>query len=300
MGTKRVGKKSIQSAVQHAAAKRIQAFMKSKTRSFNRSAVAPHQAGGPPNLAVTRQRKGTAYPLRFGKSLLCGSYLPDMYETTVSMSLSWYVPAGSMVYSTGNYFNIQVNSFYQPFNTTYPVTAAAAGPGGGGTLVQGGALTNNPMGWAELAAIWQFYKVMKYRIEITAYISSTADSFKLVLIPLGGTEIPSASAGNINLRVLDAQPQTRSTVVEFGTGASDNTVAMESAVYKDLGVSREQYISGNQIPVGTSPSATNTWQTDYIGVFMQQLNGANNSGIITFSAKLIQDVRFEGLQNVVA
>lgn len=271
------------------AAKKIQRFFRARSR---KSSGDIKVVGG-----AKRGNRGNNQAVRLSRSLDSHVVFPDQIETTLTTTMDFYWPAGRMTAAAGNYFDVWVNNIIAPFNNSYPATLA---PGvayaSNAVLVQGYSIANNPIGLTALQGIYTNYRVFQYKLEITVTPTTNTDSCRLVCIPLGSEEIPSAAAANVDLRVMEAQPYSLSKTCGSGMIAGpgvNNTLVISGAPYKDLGITREVYAgSGYQTPVTTSPALT---IASFVGVFLQQLNGANNTQAVLCQCKLTQVVRFEEL-----
>lgn len=249
--------------------------------------------------SLTRYRKparGSTRPLVISRNLRTNAWLPERMETVLTQSVDMYWGIGAMTAAAGNFFNLMV-SCQTPFTgTTYgmgtipgPTFAANMSP------VQGSTLLASPMGWVSLSGLYTNYRVKRYRLEITVMPQSASDSTRLVVFPIGGEQIPSAAAASVNLRVLEAQPYARAKTCTSGTVASDggsNTIVYYGDVAKDLGKSHQDYMGLPDVAIGTTTAAIPASLQDFIGVFAQQLNGANNVGVVTCQVKLSQDIEF--------
>lgn len=205
-----------------------------------------------------------------------------------------------MTAAAGNYFSIMVNSVINPFYTTQNLTNTTAtySYSNYGTLVQGTSSTQSPIGYSSIAQLYTNYRVVKYRLEITANAATAADIFRVVASALGQEEQPSTAAGSMNLRVLEGQPFSKAMTVSSAAGMTNgtNTIVLEGYPYQDMGKTKADYMGEASTPVGSFPDAS---IRDYVGVFSQPLTGTNNAGICSMQLKLIQDVVFYDLVNQV-
>lgn len=287
-------------AKRHVAAQKIQKFVRrsrskrSGALANNRNSQVAMSQGGSVSLSLTRGRIGTVRPLRYGKSLSVSSWMPERFENTMVTTMEWSNANASLTAAAGNYWSVCVNSIVNAFNNTYTPTLTPGGSGlayaQNGTLVQGYAVSNSPLGYTQLAAIYTYYKVFRYRLEVTVTPQSPSDSVRVIAIPLGTEETPSATAGNMNVRVLEGQPNTRSKTVLSGCSSLDNTIIIEGCPYKDLGLTREQYNSGGQVGTASNYFVAFPTGADFVGIFSQILTGSNSAGIVTYQVKLIQDI----------
>lgn len=243
-----------------------------------------------------RKRRTTTRPsssrmLVVSRSLRSGAYLPESMLTTVQTSLTFHIPIGRATAAAGNYFNCCVNSISSPFAAgAYPITLT---PGVTfafyGNMTQGNNVSVSPMGLDQLIGLYQYYQVLSYRFEITAISTTVTDAFTLTAFPLGAEQAPSSLSSFMNTHVLQAQPNAKSIICASGVAAnSSQQIVISNPVHKDLGMSKTQYTSEMWV---TSAAPSNTAFRDFLGVFVQSINGSNNVAPLMFSVKLIQQVK---------
>lgn len=285
----------------NSASKKISKFIRkvansrSSSLSSSRNSTVAMSQSGAVSLAATRRSVGTNKALKLWSSISVPAGMPARVETVLLTTMEFYNAVGTLTAAAGNYLDVLANSVYQPFNTTYAPTTGTgtASFAQNASLIQGYAITNNPLGYTEFANVYDFYRVVRYRMEITVVPQNVGDSVRLVVVPLGGEEIPSASAGNVNLRVMEGQENSRSKTCTQGCSALDNTIIIEGCPYKDIGQERDQYMSGSQTSVSAQISASP--YGDYVGVYSQQVNGANNASVVSYQIKLYQVVVFSSI-----
>lgn len=272
-----------------AAAKKIQRFAKRRFSARSDKNVT----GG-----AKRGDRGNSQAIVLSRNPNSHVVFPNQVEVTLETPMEFYWPAGTMTSAAGNYMAVKLNSIIQPFNpATYPFSLI---PGAtfacNASAVQGFAANNGPLWQTTYQNLYARYIVVKYKLEITVVPGQAADMTRVVTIPLGGTEIVSGVAANVNCRVFEAQAyalaKTCSSATVAGAG-NNNTLVLSGAPYKDLGLTRDQYfdaISQYGALIASSPS-----QLAYGGVFFQQLNGSNNGAACTCQCKLTQTVRFMDL-----
>ncbi len=204
-----------------------------------------------------------------------------------------YVNAAHSTAAAGNYASIGVNALTAYSASNYTLLTAAAQPYSfHGNLVQGASLTQAPMGYGSLSALYTNYRVLSYTIKVTITPQVVSDILEFVVIPMGFEELPSSSAAAINLRVLASQPRARSRVCEASCPAKDNTITLSGTLWDLVGQRREQWMDQAPTAVTSSPNPL-----AFVGIFMQQLNGSNNSQTINVRIELVQTVEFTDLLN---
>lgn len=219
---------------------------------------------------------------------------PERFVTTLTSTLNLYWVAGRMTAAAGNYFSLPINNIVTPFNgPTYNILSAP-GPtyACNAQLINGGSVTQTSMGYTSLAQLYTNYRVLSYRVKLVGMPTAASDMFQLVAVPLGFEEIPSASAGSVNVRVLASQPRAKSLVCEPGVPASQNTVILSGEMWNLVGQRKELWLDQAPTALGAGPAAT-----AFIGVFLQELNGANNVGTCTLMVQIETLVEFTDLLN---
>lgn len=247
-----------------------------------------------------RQRESGSRTVVMSRSMSMHPAFPDRVETTVCTCMDAYYPIGRLTAAAGNYFTILANSVSAPFaSSTFVMTTGTASYtfGNNSLLIQGFVIGNSPMGLTEYQVLYNFYKVKRYRIEICVVPASQSDSLRLVAIPLGADEIPSAAAANVNLRVLEAQPKAKAMTISSSVASGpgpDNTLILANTCWQDVGKTQAEYMGTDDVRVIT---ATPVGQQDFVGVFLQELNGTNNTSVVSIQVKLVQEVIFYDLIN---
>jgi len=196
-----------------------------------------------------------------------------------------------MTAAAGNYANIMVNSLTPWTNVTYPVTDFPAPTYAFAALpIQGASGVQTPIGFQYYGANYTNYRVVRYNLEVTATSQNTGDTFRIVVFPLGEEEIPSAAAANVNLKVLESQPYAKAKNITSGVAPPGGAVIqLKGTPFNDLGKSYSQYMGEPDTLMSTFPAAG---VRDFVGVFCQQLNGANNTSVCTIQFKLMQEIMF--------
>jgi len=230
------------------------------------------------------------------RNLNTNSFLPNRIECVMCTVLDAYWAAGTMTAAAGNYFNLFPNARTPMSGNTYTVTAGVgtATYASNALLLQGSQLANTPIGWSAYSGLYANYRVKRYRLEITVIPQNAQDATRLIVFPLGDEAIPSATAGNVNTRVLEAQPGAKAMTVAAGVSGtrSTNSMVIYGDVAKDLGKTTVDYMGLADTAVGSAPAAGTS---DYIGVYLQQLNGANNTAVVSIQLRISQDIVFYDL-----
>jgi len=165
---------------------------------------------------------------------------------------------------------------------TFPVTFSA-----------GSALSNNPLGYQQLSALYQQYRVHRTRLKVTGVPQSGSDNFSLTLFPMGNEPIPSATASNVTTAVMCSQPYARSKTCVYLQSVAQNTVTIDMPIHKILGLTEAEYLLGNWVNINSQPT------TNYAlyGVHVQIQNGSANASKVVLQFELEQVVELNGLLN---
>jgi hypothetical protein len=93
---------------------------------------------------------------------------------------------------------------------------------------------------------------------------------------------------------MEGQPFAKAKTVAAATvsDGGNNTLVLTGNCAADLGKTPTQYEDGVDIPIGAAPAAG---YFDAVGIFLQQLNGANNIATVTMQIRLVQEVTFYDL-----
>ena len=243
-----------------------------------------------------RARRGTVPNNRtmvVSRNLKTNSFLPNRIECVMCTVGDFYYPVASMTAAAGNFFNIAPNSRTPLQGNTYQITTGTgtATYANNASVAQGTAIANTPIGWTQYSTLYNNYRVKKYRVEITFLPQNVSDSVRLIVFPLGGESIPSATAGNVNTRVFEAQPGAKAITCAVSTAASPsmcNTIVYYGDCAKDLGKTMVDYMGLADTASSAAPATGGT--VDYLGVFLQQLNGSNNASVCSLQIKITQDI----------
>lgn len=238
-----------------------------------------------------KNRQSSSYSLTNRARMTLHTGFPARYRTAVKCEMQCYIPSGNATAAAGNYFSLVANSLYIPYTSTYNMTTGTgtAAFAFNGTLTNGYSIANSSMFYTELATIYAQYKVLRYSLKVTARSTSVADVFNLCLFPIGIQPIPAAGAGSVNMRVFGTQP--RSVQKEIGTGMSSTSLVLSQDVNDLLEIRKSQWLDMPSTQMTAQPAGTGTESfLGFVGVFLQMLSGANNTGAISVTAELTQEV----------
>jgi hypothetical protein len=222
---------------------------------------------------------------------------PESVISTLTSVQSFSIPTANATAANGNYMSIMVNSIYTPFNTNYAFTSSALPYSMRGVSVQGGGAGQNPVGYGNLAALYENYVVLGYSVRVTAVPTLGTDILRQVVVPLGNQEIVNPASGLVNLKIYESQPGAKALTCNSGSTPSGiGVTVLKGNCAKDMGMDRSQYTS-RVWSVGGPPTVAQ--YTDYVGIFLQELNGTNNTQPVVVTIHLSQIVKFMDLVNPV-
>lgn len=220
-------------------------------------------------------------------------FLPERYVTEFTNTFNCYLAAGSATAAAGNYADIVVNSLAAQFNASYPMTLV---PGAAyafrGVPIQGNSIAQTPIGFTNFAGMYTKFKVMKFRVAVAVQPAQSGDTCAVVVAPLGAEEIPASGAGNVNTHVMESQPNAVSKVCSQYVAPRENTIVIEHFPWDILGMRKDQYIDQPSDVIGLFPALP-----CYAGIFLQQLNGANNGAALPIQVTISQVVELTDLIN---
>lgn len=274
--------------------------MPKRTRSS--SYVVPKVSLYKPVYKKQKPKSGKSYsayksinsrPLVVSRNLKTNRYFPESLVTTVSLTMPWYIPAGNSTLAHGSYTNVMVNSIAAPFNQSYPIGAGGT-YGWNGITFQGSAVTDNFVGIEQIKPLYNNCIIESYVLECSFQPTSVADPFRVVVVPLGQEQIPSAGAGYVGLKTFESQPGAKAKTIMTGTSVDSNTITIRGKCSQDLGQTWGQYNS--QFSSLTAAPSSTVFR-DYAGIFLQMMNGQANITALSGSFRLSVVVRFTDLVN---
>lgn len=237
----------------------------------------------------------TSKPVVFSRNISSKAFFPEKLVTVLQTSASFYYVAGRMTAAAGNYYTLNMTSLNGVMQVpTYSITSGTGGFafGNNATYVQGSAYNDRPIGYTSFGSIYGNYRVTKYKVTIMLQPAASGDTSVLSVVPLGGEEIPSGVAGNVDVRVMESQPYSKTKVVTFTAASSAQTIVLTGYPWRDLGLTRQQYMDYPPTLIASTPASA---ICDYVGVFAQQLNGANNGSTVVSNITVSQEIEFSGL-----
>lgn len=272
------------------ASRRLQSS--SRGRASRSRRLGSRRSSGSLSIGGARRPKyGSTRAIVLSRNPRSNMYFPERIVNTMTNTYDAYFPAGTMTAAAGNYFDLIVNAMSPFTGVSYPLTLVpGATYAAHANLVQGCILAQTPIGYTELAGIYTNYRVIKYILEITVVPTNASDTTRVVVMPLGQEEIPGAGAASVNLKVFESQPYALAKTFASGvTPPGGNSIQLIGYPNRDLGRTMSEYMSLAPTASGSGPAPGTA---DVVGVFLQQLNGANNSGVVTMQIKLMQEVEW--------
>jgi len=272
-------RKTTVTATSGTASRRLTAARKSSSARGSR--LGSRRAQG--SLAIggaRRPRGGSSRAIVLSRNPRSNQYFPERVITSMSNTFDAYFPAGTMTAAAGNYFDLIVNAMAPMSGISYPITAV---PGAAylahANLLPGCTVSQTPIGYGNLASIYQYYRVRKYILEVSVVPQNASDTTRVVVLPLGSDEIPAAGAGSVNLRVMESQPYALAKTFASGvTPPGGNVIQAIGYPNRDLGRTMAEYMALPQTLSSVGPASGTG---SIYGVYLQQLNGSNNSGVVT-------------------
>lgn len=230
-----------------------------------------------------RRRKNNrgiaADPLRLAtfrnrESLASHQLLPRRIESWATTTICGYVPSNT---AQNGVFNVNATSLYEPFNTTSKLFTT----GGNFTLTTSYNIADNPMGYTELASIYDFYRVLESQIRVTLVPNVNGDTLALAIYPN-----PVGQTG-ANMAEASEQPYGKSKLCNPGAANSANTLTLKMLSHHVLGLTKPQFMDLQASTFGAGPSANQSW---FWNVTWQCIDNANNSNPLYCEVQLLQRV----------
>lgn len=274
-------------------------FSKLKRRLSTRGTKYVKSAKARSSAALKERRDkvlGTT-ALKMYRGLRNKGILPDRYTTWMTSSMSFYLAAGRATALYGNYASFLVNSIYLPFGNspfnvnsgtgTYPFTM-------NGQFVNGYTINTGPIGYNTIGNLYNQYKVKHIKLKITVQPTAGQDTCTTVVFPLGNESTVNATAAYNNLSVYMGQPGAKYKICNSANDAGTNTIFYSAAVNEILGRTKMQYDDQSNALYGAAPQ---TNDQAFVGMFIQELDGAANVNPICVVIELQQEVMFTDLSN---
>jgi len=269
---------------------------KASSRSWSNFSGSIASSASARSVMSARAPRPTRYSTH--KATLYQTIMPERVKTWIESTMDFYLVAGRSTAAAGNYMSVMVNTLAGAWNTTYtPTTAVGPTYAMNGQLVNGNVVTSSPVGYGSIAAFYNMYKVLKYKLEITVQPASATDACRCVMFPLGNEQIPDGTATNVNTYVFEAQPHAIAMTAVSGASAEGNRLTLSGSIADVLGKRMEQWLDLDGSLIASLPS---TNDQAFVGFFTQQLNGANNASTLTIQCRLFQFIEFSDFNNVVA
>ncbi len=240
---------------------------KNKTRKSSRRLQPQREAGD------TWATKLTVGVQSFLPRRVVGVFKQEMfgyYNTPTAQ------PNGSM--------SIQAGSFFQPFNQVgNPIGGTGAGKSNI-TINSGYNVSSDPLGYSEVQALYQYYKVRRAMLLVRAL--SVSDVFNMQLCPStqqASAFTPTTFAANPYGKSMLCGPSQRPNVLKL---------TMDSPTI--LGYSQQQYAGLTPTLMSASPSAPLQW---FFNFTWQNTTGGNSpTANIYFEFELYQEVEISELE----
>lgn len=182
-------------------------------------------------------------------------------------------------------FNVQASSFFQPFSNV-PNTITSAGAGKGNlTTAANFAINQSPIGYSEMDALYQYYKVRRAKLRVK--VMPNSDVMYICGAP---TTIPESSS--TPSPGLSAMPYSKNAIL--APGMRPVTLSWNNASPTILGYSPTQYEGLTPTIMGAAPGASGQW---YFNIIWSTGAGTSNpTANVYFEIELWQEVELSGLE----
>ncbi len=215
-----------------------------------------------------------------------GQIMPNRFRTWLTTTLTFQIPAGSVLSSDGNYMTVALDN-YQPFNTSNTFASVVTG-GMQGVAVNGGGLTMVPIGFNFAAANYLGYKVIRGAVTARVMSLNNVDCMRVILFPLGSQSSPGGISGSsFELNMFESQPGAR--VTDAAIGINPKTLVYSNTIAKIIGRRESAYLDEPPLALNSSTALSNRAN---IGLFIQLLAGTSNTAAVPVTIEVRQLYEF--------
>jgi len=201
-----------------------------------------------------------------------GVGLPRRILAHVRMTQQGYLAAAAAATGTAN---IYANAYYQPFNSTTPISS-----GWGLNLTGGSSTTANFVPNSFFSAGYNGVRVDSAMLKITAVCGAAGDSMDVFMVPA-----PAGGFGAANIREASGAPGFKSMMIT--SGMAPKVISSKVRIADVLGLTAEQYRTESLVYSSFTglPSFLALWQ-----VFYATMDGAALSQQVYFKFEIELDV----------
>jgi len=209
-------------------------------------------------------------------SLRSQQVFPRTMYTTLTTTFACVVPASA---TNSGFMQVNTNSMYQPFYTSYnPVTSSF----GTGVACSGYTITDQPLWYSEITAIYNYYKVTASKLDILCQPGNATDYVQIIAYP---TTVANFPLGTPQTSDSLTQPYAKSITCIAGQSARENSISLYGKTQYTLGMSSIQYKGLSPTSVSTNPSGN---AGTFANVTWTDLKSGVNTGALYFTFKLTQ------------
>jgi hypothetical protein len=197
--------------------------------------------------------------------------------------IAGYIPVGSFTAGLTGFFSVYGNSAFEPFSTTSKPDSAT------GLITEvNGSDTEAMFGFSQINSIWNYARVLKSRLRVTALPTNIIDNFTIVMFAL-----PFAAASSLPLSYAGARGQVgfREALCCSGQPIRDNTIECQTDAWIPVGLSRAQYMDQPPVVTAGVPGSTLLW---FWVVQYFTNDGMVNSGTIPFRIEYAVETEYSG------
>jgi hypothetical protein len=181
-------------------------------------------------------------------------------------------------------FNINASAFWEPFNTV----GTAIGTTGAGksnmNVAVGFANGNSPIGWSEMNALYQYYKVRK--AELRLRVLPTLDNVYVTAFPATVAETAVVLPGS------SANPYAKTQLCAAGMPPRTIKIRMNSTTV--LGYNKTQFEGLLPTLMAAAPGSSQTWFFNV--AWSNAVASTAATGTISFEVELWQEVEISQLE----
>jgi hypothetical protein len=182
-------------------------------------------------------------------------------------------------------FSINMSSFYEPFSNVGVAIGSLGANKSNLSLTAGFAIFQNPIGYQEIQALYQYYKVRRVMLRISLLALAAADAFNFYGAP------STAALSNYEPIYQGANPYGKNKLVGF----AEKPVIVEWVLDAPtvLGYSKEQFAGLAPTIFGAAPTSPQIW---YFNLGWMECNNTNPATGIVFDIELYQEVEVSELE----
>jgi hypothetical protein len=182
-------------------------------------------------------------------------------------------------------FSINASSFYQPFSNVGVAVGSIGANKSNLSLTSGFAISQNPIGYSEIAGLYQYYKVRRVMLRISLLALAAADAFNFYGAP------SNVALSNYEPVYQGGNPYGKNKLVGFAEKPVVFEWVLDAATV--LGYSREQFAGLTPTLFGAAPTSPQIW---YFNLGWMECNNTNPATGIVFDMELYQEVEVSELE----